>query len=153
MVFNGINKSVRHVQSNPIIDKANELSFDHSIIVKQGQQLFIWKLNRRLHQRRPHATDAEKEGCWLRLVMGKLPKLEVELRAKPLVYRNFRPPSMANYKDKLIVLSGGYITGGKSSEIYSIEIDSWSQAPDLHEFRHSHSTHIHGKFVYIFAGI
>ena len=60
---------------------------------------------------------------------------------------------MANYKDQFIVVSGGFVDGGRSSEIYSIASDSWAKAPDLNEYRSGHSTSTHGTFVYIMGGL
>ena len=42
--------------------------------------------------------------------------------------------------------------GGSSSEIYSIESNQWTKAPDLNDWRCNHSAVCNGRFVYIFGG-
>ena len=58
-------------------------------------------------------------------------------------------PTLTNYKDKVI-----FMTGFSEGEVlfYDIEKNSWSNAPNLIEKRQNHSSCSLGERVYIFGG-
>ena len=64
-------------------------------------------------------------------------------------------PALANYKDSLIVVTGGrsrekfYCEPIKSVEIYCVESDSWSIAPSLNQARERHSSCCLADYVYV----
>ena len=83
-----------------------ELDFANSVLLGTDR-LLIWRKNNRVNQKKPDATIEEMD-CWLEIKMSDLPDLKFVHRAKPLVYRNFTPPTLVTYKQKFVVASGGY---------------------------------------------
>ena len=64
--------------------------------------------------------------------------------------------SLANFKNKLIVLSGGSVCSGHASVFkvssYNIRQNKWRDEPELNNKRRCHSSCSVGDNVYVFAG-
>ena len=64
-------------------------------------------------------------------------------------------PSLANYKDELIFLTGGFtigITNLKKAKVYDIKSNSWSNAPPLNYARNYHSCCALANYIYVVCG-
>ena len=67
-------------------------------------------------------------------------------------------PSLANYKDKFVILSGGVPDGSnlvpsQQVHMYNCERNMWKDCPEMNTPRQKHSSIVLGKMLYVFFGI
>ena len=75
-------------------------------------------------------------------------------KSSPLVSRMC--PSLACYADKFIFVIGGLTPENPlldKVEFYTIETDTWSQAPSLNKARMGHSSCVAGSTICVFGGL
>ena len=91
------------------------------------------------------------------LTMGSS-EIKATEKAKPLKPRGC--PSLVNFADKYIFVSGGEdLSPGlltkeyfSSTEIYNVRRNKWRRAPRLNQPRANHSTRVAGDFLYTCCG-
>ena len=80
-------------------------------------------------------------------------RIEISLRAEPLCQRGC--PSLANFKDQHLLVSGGMSNEYKclqTMDIYDIKNDRWTTGPAMQTPRIQHSSCVLSNFVYVFFG-
>ena len=66
-------------------------------------------------------------------------------------------PSLVNFDDELIFITGGYIIDEEQSSArafcYKISTDEWREAPAMNERRWNHSSCVLGNALYVCCGL
>ena len=75
---------------------------------------------------------------------------------KCTLHRGVQMFSLTNFKNLLIILSGGSVTSGHASvykvSSFNIKQNKWRDEPELNNKRRCHSSCSLGESVYVFAG-
>lgn len=98
-----------------------------------------------------YSPAKNKWTCFVDLALNEKKKRRVQ-KARPFFAQRV-DCSLANFKNQLIVLSGGHILPyyTKTNEVYSYELkqDRWIRAPSLNTAFQSHSSVVIGDSVYV----
>ena len=122
-----------------VIDSRMVQSHDSILLFKYGYHVDVFKIDLCL---RDQGSESNIDAHEAEPVVKKLPSL----------WRKARDFSVANFKNKKIILSGGFDQAATLVSIYDLELSTWSKAPPMNYGREDHASCCLGDKVYVFSG-